>query len=161
MWPKSHDFIQLTFSNSTAFDPKVVDLYKKGNSLRDIEKLIGLSKSKVRSALIRNEIPLRPLLGENNRTSQRTAGKKNTKPPYGFAYLDGVVVRHPKEYPILLTIIRQWKSGQSLNSIAVQLNGKRVPSPMGKTWSWNSIDNIIKRIKTGHLVQNGDHYELR
>ena len=38
MWPKSHDFIQLTFSNSTTCDNKVAELYKKGNSFRDIEK---------------------------------------------------------------------------------------------------------------------------
>jgi hypothetical protein len=76
-------------------------------------------------------------------------------------YFEGRVVKHPKEYPTLLQIINLWKSGRSLNSIATKLNEKRVPSPMSKTWSFNSIDNVIKRIKSGHLVQNGDQYELR
>ena len=161
MWPKSHDFIQLTFSNSTTCDHKVAELYEKGNSFRDIEKAIGISKTRVRNILHRLKVPVRPFIPESNRATQRIAGKKNVKPPYGFAYFEGRVVKHPKEYPTLLQIISLWKLGQSLNSIATKLNGKRVPSPMGKTWSWNSIDNIIKRIKNGHLVQTGDHYELR
>jgi hypothetical protein len=161
MWPKSHDFIQLTFSNSTACDNKVAELYKKGNSFRDIEKAIGISKTKVRAILHRLQIPVRPVFPESNRATQRIVGKKNVKPPYGFAYFEGRVVKHPKEYPTLLQIVNLWKSGRSLNSIATKLNEKRVPSPMGKTWSFNSIDNIIKRIKSGHLVQNGDQYELR
>ena len=161
MWPKSHDFIHLTFSNSTACDENITELYKKGNSFRDIEKLTGISKTKIRDVLIRLKFPIRPVHEESHRATQRLVGKKNVKPPYGFAYFEGRVVKHPKEYPVLLSIINQWKLGMSLNSIATKLNGKRVPSSMGKTWSWNSIDNIIKRIKNGHLVQSGDQYELR
>lgn len=161
MWPKPHDFIQLTFSNSPELDENSTQLYLKGNSFRDIEKLLSISKTKIRDILIRLKIPIRPVFPESNSATQRIVGKKNVKPPYGFAYLEGRVVKHPKEYPTLLQIIGLWKSGQPLNSIATKLNGKRVPSPMGKTWSWNSIDNIVKRIKNGHLVQNGDQYELR
>ena len=161
MWPESHDFIHLTISNTIDHSTKIADLYKKGNSFRDIEKLLSISKTKIRATLLRLKIPIRPALQESRRATQRIAGKKNVKPPYGFTYFEGRVVKHPKEYPTLLQIIGLWKSGQSLNSIATKLNGKRVPSPMGKTWSWNSIDNIIKRIKNGHLVQTGDQYELR
>ncbi len=161
MWPKSHDFIELTFSNSPELAENITQLYLKGNSFRDIEKLLSISKTKIRATLLRLKIPIRPALQESRRATQRIAGKKNVKPPYGFTYFEGRVVKHPKEYPTLLQIIGLWKMGQSLNSIATKLNGKRVPSPMGKTWSWNSIDNIIKRIKNGHLVQTGDQYELR
>ncbi len=161
MWPKSHDFIHLTFSNSTACDKKVAELYKNGNSFRDIEKVTGISKTKIRTTLRRLQIPSRPLYQENHKATQRLVGKKNVKPPFGFTYFEGRVVKHPKEYPTLLQIINLWKKGQSLNSIATMLNGKRVPSPLGKTWSFNSIDNIIRRIKNGHLVQTGDHYELK
>mgnify|MGYP006087977381 CR=1 FL=1 len=161
MWPKPHNFIQLTFSNSPGTDRNIADLYVKGNSFRDIEKLLGISKTKVRDTLIRLEIPIRPTFEETQRATQVRSGKKNVKPPYGFVYFEGRVVKHPKEYPVLLSIINRWKADQSLNSIATKLNEKRVPSPMGKCWSWNSIDNIVKRIKNGHLVQNGDQYELR
>lgn len=161
MYQNPHDFVRLTFSNSPALGQKITELYKKGNSFRDIEKATGISKTKVRAILHRLQVPIRPMFPESNKATQRIVGKKNVKPPYGFAYFEGGVVRHPREYPTLLQIINLWKSGRSLNSIATKLNEKRVPSPMGKTWSFNSIDNIIKRIKSGHLVQNGDQYELR
>lgn len=161
MWSKPHDFIQLTFSNSTELDENIAELYKKGNSFRDIELLTGISKTKIRRRIIQLQVPIRPRHEESGKALRAPVGKKNTKPPYGFVYFEGRVVKHPKEYPVLLSIINQWKLGQSLNSIATKLNGKRVASPLGKTWSWNSIDNIVKRIKSGQLVQNGDQYELR
>lgn len=161
MWPKSHDFIQSSFSNSPVLSDKIAELYQKGNSLREISKIVDLSKTKIRDTLLKLKIPIRPTFQETQRATQSRSGKKNVKPPYGFIYFEGRVVRHPKEYPVLLQIIGLWKKGRSLNSIATELNGRRVSSPMGKLWSFNSIDNIIKRIKDGHLVQNGDIYELR
>ncbi len=62
MWPKSHNFILLTFSNSAEPDQKFADLYVRGSSFRDIEKHLGISKTKVRDTLIRLEIPIRPIL---------------------------------------------------------------------------------------------------
>ena len=135
VWSKPHDFIHLTFSNSADTDKKVADLYEKGSSFRDIEKVTGITKSKVRAILNRLQIPIRPVHYKSHKATQRLVGKKNAKPPYGFAYFEGRVVKHPKEYPTLLSIINQWKLGQSLNSIATKLNGKRVPLPMNKTWS--------------------------
>ena len=161
MWPVPHDFIDLQISNYRQNESEVVVLYKKGLSLRDIEKRCGYSKTKVRDVLISAQIPLRKLAGETRRAVQGTRAKKNAKPPYGFCYFEGQVVVHPKEYPNLLAIIGRWKAHHSLNSIATWLNVKRVPSPMGKSWSWNSISNIIQRIKTGHLIEKAGHYELR
>ena len=98
MWPESHDFIHLTISNTVDHSSKIADLYKKGNSFRDIEKLIGISKTKIRDVLIRLKVPIRPVHEESRRATQRLVGKKNVKPPYGFAYFEGRVVKHPKEY---------------------------------------------------------------
>ena len=161
MWAKPHNFIHLTFSNSDNYREKVAELYQQGLSLLDIAKRIDLPKTKVRDLVLRSRIPLRTFRNEKSESTFGNSGKRNAKPPYGFAYFEGRVVKHPKEYPILLSIISQWKSGRPLNSIATKLNEKRVPSPMGKTWSWNSIANIIQRIKTGQLIQNGDQYDLR
>ena len=86
---KPHDFIHLTFSNSTACDENIADLYKKGNSFRDIENLIGISKTKIRDVLIRLKVPIRPVHEESRRATQRLVSKKNVKPPYGFAYFEG------------------------------------------------------------------------
>jgi len=158
---KSHDFKPLEFSNYPKNHDKVIKLYKKGLSLREVEKRAHISKTKVRDILIKAKIPLRAVREETQMATGRTRTKKNVKPPYGFCYFDGRVLKHPKEYPVLLSIITRWKSEQSLNSIATWLNGKRIPSPMGKKWSWNSVVNIIQRIKNGQIVQKGEHYELR
>ncbi len=130
-------------------------------SLSDIEAHVGISKGKVRGLLLRAGISLRNQHDEIGRISQRTKSKKAAKPPYGFCFYEGQIVKHPIEYPHLLSIIQKWKTGHSLNSIATWLNGKKVRSPMGKQWSWNSIANIIQRIKTGQLVEKGGKYELR
>lgn len=161
IWSKPHNFIPLAFRNYDDYLEKVADLYQKGLSLRDIGEEIDLSKTKVRDLVIRAGIPLRRFQREKGPVNGGTNGKRAVKPPYGFVYFEGRIVKHPKEYSILLSIIRQWKSGRPLNSIATKLNEKRIPSPMQKKWSGNSIANTIQRIKTGQLVQNGDQYELR
>ena len=161
MLPDSHDFISLRISNSRDQVEKIVRLYQKGLSLRDIENREGLSKTRIRAILIRSKVPLRPMREEVPRAARGIDGKKNSKPPYGFCYFEGRITRHPKEYPVLLTIIRRWKLGQPANSIATWLNGKGVASPMNRSWSWNSVTNIIQRIKSGKLIPNGDQYELR
>jgi hypothetical protein len=161
MLPLSHDFISLRINKLRQYDSKVVRLYKMGLSLREIESQEGLPKTTIRSMLIRSKVPLRPMREEVARVSKGNRGKKNWKPPFGFCYFEGRITRHPKEYPILLTIIRRWKSGQSANSIAKWLNGQGIASPMNCSWSWNSVTNIIQRIKTGKLIQKGERYELR
>ena len=158
---KSHDFIHLEISNYNQQTPEVIKLYAKGLSLRDIEARLGISKTKARSLLLKAGISLRDSAKERERVTQGTKSKKAVKPPYGFCFDEGRVVRHPKEYPHLLAIIRRWKAGQPLNSIATWLNGKKIRSPMGKQWSWNSIANIIQRIKSGQLIEKGGYYELR
>ena len=161
MWPDPHDFIGLRISNSRTQVEKIAVLYKKGLSLRDIESREGLPKTTIRSLLLRAKVPLRPMRDEVRKASRGTRGKMNAKPPYGFCYFEGRITRHPKEYPMLLNILRRWKSGQAANSIATWLNGKGVASPMNRSWSWNSVTNIIQRVKNGSLIQKGDQYELR
>lgn len=161
MWLKSHDFIHLAISNYHSDLPEIIKFYQKGLSLGDIAARTGISKSRVRRLLVNAGIVLRNLREEKGRPTQGSTSKKSVKPPYGFCFDEGRIVRHPKEYPHLLAIIQRWKAEQSLNSIATWLNGKRVPSPMGKQWSWNSIANIVQRIKSGQLVKKGAYYELR
>lgn len=156
-----HDSIHMEIYKKIALNPKIAELYLKGNSLREIAKQMSLSKTKVRDQLLLMKVPLRIIELGNYKASQSQLGKKNVKPPYGFVYFEGKVVKHPKEYPHLLQIISLWKKGKALNSIATKMNRLKVPSPMGKLWSFNTIDSIIKRIKSGRLVQNGDDYELR
>ncbi len=156
-----HDFVYLGFTNSREYTSKIAKLYKLGLSLRDLEARFGISKTQIRDKLLKEGIPLRDRLKERQRATQGTLSKKAAKPPYGFCYSEGRVVRHPKEYPYLLSIIQRWKRGQALNSIATWLNEKKVISPLGKSWSWNSINNIIQRIKLGQLKEKDGYYELK
>jgi len=147
MLGEPHDFIYLEIRNNDMYLEKVAELYKAGHSLRDIAKQIGLSKTKIRNLVIRAGIPLRTTLDEKRRLVLGTRGKHGTKPPYGYWYLDGQLQKHPKEYPVVLEIIERWKSGQSRNSIATWLNRRGIKSPMNRKWSWNTVTNILERLK--------------
>lgn len=131
-------------------------LYKKGLSLRDISARLEIPKTVVRSELLKGGISLRASTKELNSRASGQAGKMATKPPYGFCYFEGEITKHPKEYPVLQQIHKQWKFGINANSIADKLNEKRIPSPMNKEWSWNSVKNIIDRFKMNKIIQAGD-----
>lgn len=102
MLAEPHDFIHLQFRNSKADPAKIVNLYKKGLSLNDIEIQLGVSKSIARRILLDAQVPLRTFAKENPARANFLRAKRATKPPYGFWYIDGQVVRHPKEYQVLL-----------------------------------------------------------
>ena len=142
---KPHDFIHLTFRNNDQYLAQVAELYTQGLSLREITRIVDLSKTKVRDLVLRSGIPLRSMRNEKGQLVLGSRGKRNMKPPYGIWFLNGEVQKHPKEYPVVLEIIERWKSGQSMNSIATWLNRRGVKSPMNKKWSWNSFKNIISR----------------
>lgn len=161
MSPQPHDFIYLEITNYDHLRGEVASLYQSGLSLRDIEKRMSLSKTKIRDLLLRAGVTLRSFEKTSMGVGVRSRVKWNIKPPFGFWYVEGLMQTHPKEYPILLGIIRRWKSGDSLNSIATRLNDKKVQSPMGKKWSWNSINNIIQRVIKGELVERNGKYELK
>lgn len=142
---KPHDFIQLTFRNYDKYLAQVAELYTAGNSLREVSRIVDISKTKVRDLVLRAGIPLRSMRNEKGQLIVGTRGKRNVKPPYGYWFLNGELQQHPKEYPIVLEVVERWKSGQTMNYIATWLNRRRVKSPMNKKWSWNSVNNVIKR----------------
>jgi hypothetical protein len=158
---KYHDFIEFPFIVKGNIFAETKPLYTKGFSLREIELRTGIPKTVVRRELIRGGVSLRPTRMELKAEGWRKAGKSNVKPPFGFCYLEGRIVRNPKEYPVLHMIHQRWKAGLPANSIATWLNGKKVPSPMGKKWSWNSVVNVINRFKNGTIILNRGKYELR
>lgn len=152
MWPKPHDFINLQIRNYDKYLEKVAELYKNGNSLREISILVDLPKTKVRDLVLRAKIPLRSMRNEKGELIVGARGKRNAKPPYGYWFLEGQLQLHPKEYPIVLQIIERWKLGKSMNSIAMWLNGRGIKSPMNKKWSWNSVKNIIARNEKDKII---------
>lgn len=156
MLANPHDFINFSYLEKQAAFPEMARLYRKGLSLRDISARLEIPKTVVRSELLKGGISLRTSAKEQNSKTRKQAGKMATKPPYGFCYFEGQITKHPKEYPVLQKIHKQWKSGINANSIADKLNEKRVPSPMNKEWSWNSVKNIIDRFKMKKIIQSED-----
>lgn len=161
IWSNPHDIIELSILVKADLFAELASRYEAGLSLREIAEETGIPKSSVRSELVRRGVTLREKTSASSPKVWRKTGKRNTKPPYGFCYFEGRIVRHPKEYPVLRQIHQQWKSGRNANSIAAWLNGKRCPSPMGKQWSWNSVVNILNRFKNGTISIKGGRYELR
>ncbi len=147
MWPRAHDFIYLEIRNYDKYLAQVAELYASGNSLREISRIVDLSKIKVRDLVLRAGIPLRSMRNEKGQLVLESRGKRNVKPPYGFWFLYGEVQKHPKEYSVVLEIGERWKSGQSRNSIAALLNRRGIKSPMNRKWSWNTVTNILERLK--------------
>jgi site-specific DNA recombinase len=59
----------------------------------------------------------------------RIKGKWTGKRPYGYLVVDGKLVPHPDEAPIVRRIVVEFLEGTGLGSIAVALNKEGVPSP--------------------------------
>lgn len=67
MWPEPHDFIHLEIRNFDEVRTKVAEFYKSGLSMREIEKRVDVSKTKIRDLLLQAGIPRRPLRNELGR----------------------------------------------------------------------------------------------
>lgn len=144
-------------------DSKIIaEKYKNGCSLRDLAKLYGYSKSKIRTILKRQG--LKPRIGNTQATHKRplASGKQGALPYYGFCYFEGQIVKDPREFPILQIIHRQWSQGKSIHQINLELNRANVVSRKGKGWSWAAIQNIVVRFETKKVIlSKGGKYEFR
>lgn len=79
----------------------------------------------------------------------------SAKPPFGFCYFQGQVIKDPREYPTLQLIQSLWKQGTSISSIVRKLDEKGIRTRMKKPWSYNVIKSIIGRLADGsvdHLI---------
>lgn len=157
----AHDFIQLAIPNSPPFRRKAIELYEKGLYLREVSAELKVSKTKIRKTLLKADIRLREWTLDPKSANWRIRGKQARKPSYGFRYFEGVLTRDQREYPVLREILRRWKAGESLCSIAATLNGRGIPSAYKKTRSDNAVKYIVQRFKGGKLVEKGGEYELR
>jgi site-specific DNA recombinase len=59
----------------------------------------------------------------------RLKGKWTGRRPYGYLVIDGKLVPHPDQAPIVRWIVAEFLSGQSLQRIARNLNAEGIPSP--------------------------------
>jgi hypothetical protein len=120
-------------------------LYAQGLSLREIERQTGFAKTTIKETLNSRGLTLR------NYRKPEKAEEKNPKVmrpgtvPYGFAYLEGKLVKDPKEYKIVLQIQKLWRLGKSCSAIASILNDHKATPRRGKRWRKGVIERILKR----------------
>lgn len=122
-----------------------------------VENSLRLKRNSIWSSLQVHKKELRPQNPVPFDRWRKRTGKMNARPPYGYSFFQGEIIKDPKEYPILQLIQNLWTQGLSISSIILKLNERGSKSRMNKTWSYNVIKSIIKRSKDGstkHLVLN-------
>lgn len=130
--------------------------------MRDIANLFGCSKGKIRTQLRKSGREPRDFSTRAARKAQLKRGKTNARPYFGFCYLDGEVVKDPREFPTLQLIHRYWCQGKSAHYIRIELDQAKSRSRLGKAWSWIAIQNILERFENKNIVlSKGGKYELR
>lgn len=137
-------------------------MYLNGLSTSEISRLLGFSKFKVLSILKKMKIKRRPKLAHALPNRLLKPGKQAAPPYYGFCYFEGRIVKDPKEFPILQIIYDRVSKDKTIQEIVLELNNKKLPSRMGKLWSWGSVNKIAARIKDKKIIlKTGGEYELR
>lgn len=68
---------------------------------------------------------------------------------YGYTRLEGQLIKDPREYKIVLQILKMWQSGKSLTAIAKHLNEQKMRPRRGLRWHHHTVNQIVK-----HETQN-------
>lgn len=124
-------------------------------SLRDIAKELNISKTKVRSNLLKAGVELRPKDPTPAQVSGWRIRKTKSPPPFGYCYFQGDLVKNPVEYDVLLKIHRQWKEGRDANEIARYLNAKKLKPRKAKAWHNKAVKKILARFESKKIVIKG------
>jgi len=89
----------------------------------------------------------RSMIAERTRAAMKALAKtrKIGRPPFGFKFSEGQLVRDPNTHPTRQLIFELHKEGINPSRIAKMLNEKGLKSQTGKTFSRNVIFQIISR----------------
>lgn len=156
------DFIKIPSLEKVNFSAEMAADYQNGLSLADVAAKYGCSKHLVRSAAKKHSVKLRPNRPLPTNRAARYGSKGQCKPYFGFCYSEGVLTKHPVEFPILQAIHQRWKSDNTIHQIVCELNKKGWKSRQGKVWSWAAVQNIVKRFIAKKVVLTlGGKYEFR
>ena len=106
-------------------------------SIRGIAKEFSCSKTKIRSLLLKYEIPLRKPSKCHQRYDSRTYGKKK---------VNGQTIDHKRELKTIETIKKLYIKGINPNTIAKVLSTMKIPTKQHKKeWHHYTIINLLKR----------------
>lgn len=142
--PLPHDIIRFFPKSQERIFDVSAPLYEAGYTLREIESKTGFAKSSIRKALTDGGLTLR--VG-NRKPTTKVKRATQASPPvqrYGYARLEGQLVKDPQEYKNVLQILKLWQSGKSLTAIANHLNDRKIPPRRGKRWHHETVHQIIK-----------------
>ncbi len=149
------DFIEYYQETSTTIIDIVGPLYSEGLSISDIADQTGLKRHSIWKSLRTQKTKLRPQASVPFERWRKGRGKTKARPPYGYCYFQGEVIKDPMEYPVLQLIHNLWKQGRTISSIIDKLAERGIKSRMNKPWSYNVIKATIKRFgegSVGHLT---------
>lgn len=144
-------FIRFQPKRSICIFAEIEPLYARGLSITDIAEQTGHGRTAIWECLRERSLELRPQAPVTFTRWRQGRGKTRARPPYGFCYFQGEVIRSPTEYPTLLLIEKLRASGTSVSAIVDRLAAKRIKSRTGKPWSYNVIKAILKRIDDGTI----------
>ncbi|WP_413575558.1 helix-turn-helix transcriptional regulator [Bdellovibrio sp. HCB290] len=150
------DIIKVNFLIKQDNSRECIDLYRKGLSLRDIGKELNISKTTVRSHLVKAGVELSPKDPIPTEVSRWRTRKTKTPPPFGYCYFQGRLVENPIEYDVLLKIHRQWKEGRDANEITHYLKTKRFRPRKAKAWHNKAVKKIVARFESKQIVIKGE-----
>jgi hypothetical protein len=142
---KYHDTIRFFSNTKDRIFEICAPLYTQGLSLGEIERQTGFVKTTIKKIFNTGGLVLR---NYHNRQKPKSKDPKVMRPgtiPYGYAYLEGKLVKDPKEYKTVLKIQKIWRSGKSCSAIAKELNNQKIPTRMGGRWGKAVIARILKR----------------
>lgn len=129
----------------------VAPLYRKGLSVTDIADQTGLARTSIWNSLRAHKAEFRPQDPISYDRWRQGYGKMRARPPYGFSYFQGEIIKDPVEFPTLLLIQSLMRQGMSISSIVRRLEAKGLKSRMKKPWSYNVIKAVIGRLHDSSL----------
>ena len=124
---------------------KIAEYYESGLSLREIEKRVGVCKTKIRKTLSEDGIAIRNFKKGDEKSKYRRKVMRGGAIPFGFTYLENELVVEPREYKYVIEMHRLWQLGRSLRAIARTLNEQKVPTRNCKSWKHEVVKQIIDR----------------
>ena len=144
---QQHDFTKYSESSIENIFSQTAPLYLKGHSLKEISAMTSLPYSSIRDQLVKGGMSLRINKSVSSTEILCQSFKNSAPPPYGYCYLDGAIVKDPKEYPILQMIEQLCRRGKTPTAIANYLNVKKIKTRKGKIWKQPTVFYIIERLK--------------
>ena len=141
------DFIEYFDRRSPLIIEKVGPLYLKGLSVSDISAQTGIPRSSIYASLRANKQTLRPQKSVPFDRWRKGHGKTRNKPPYGWCFSQGELIKDPREYPVVQLIESLWKQGRAVGEIVRHLNENGYRSRLNRDWGYGVVKGVISRLR--------------